>query len=166
MPLDADGILRPSFKVGDKVDYVYRGLRGGSGPGGMHGSLQGSLAKKIDQAGDQAVKHAFSKALEEKEGVRRRGQVDAVISDEEIRLVLENGDLVWAHPSELDRVDAVSALGDIVGPRSRSFKDALDEIEDEAVICTDCKEPIKGSVWWASKEARCTGCRNKKLGLA
>ncbi len=165
MPIDADGIIRPNFKVGDKVDYVYRGVRGGSGPGGQW-PIQGALAEKIKAHDDKTVKDAFSNALEEKEGTRKRAQIDAIVSEEEIRLIIEDtGDIVWAHPSEIEPVDAVSALGDIVGSRSKSLQDGLEEIEDEEVVCADCAQKIEGMVWWAVSEARCTPCRNKKLGL-
>ncbi len=62
-------------------------------------------------------------------------------------------------------MDAVSALGDIVGSRSKNLEDGLEEIEDEEVVCADCAQKIEGMVWWAVSEARCTPCRNKKLGL-
>jgi hypothetical protein len=169
------------FRQGDRVDYVYKGLRGGSGPGGDHGALQMSQQKatqgqQIVLPGGQTAhlpgtqaQNAFQKAIEEKEGTRRRGYIDAVCEPDEeegdIRVYLyDKEEYVWAHPSELEQLDAISQLGDVVGPNGRSLHDSL-EPDDTKDYCKDCEVEIKGEVQRMGFSKRCLPCHNKKLGI-
>jgi hypothetical protein len=158
-------IILPKFRPGDRVDYVYRGLRGGSGPGGQFGSMQGGISQTIKKAGDAEARNAFERAIEEKEGTRKRATIDAMVSEIEYRLIIEDSnELVWAHPHEIEALDPVSKLGDLVGVNSKTLQSGLDDIEDEVHICVDCNQPIEGVVNWLGKETRCDPCRNKALG--
>ena len=110
-------IIRPSWNPGDRVDYIPRGKSqnptvGGFGGGGFNMGVQ--------------------KAKEIKEGSRHRAVVDSVVDETTIRLMLtDTMETVWAHPDEVQGLDVVSALGDLVGPESRSLKEGLAKMKAE-----------------------------------
>jgi len=170
------------FKSGDRVDYVYKGLRGGSGPGGQFGALQQSQqkatqGKQIVLPGGQTAhlpgtqaQNAFQKATEEGEGTRRRGCIDSLVEPDnpegDIRVLLyDSMEYIWAHPAELEPLDAVSRLGDVVGPNGRGLAESINP-EDTKNYCKDCKEEITGEVIRFGFSKRCAPCHNKKLGKA
>ena len=181
------------FKPGDRVDYVYKGLRGGSGPGGQYGAPVSTKGKSIvvPQAippfagipgtgapapgggfqlaipGTSATS-AFQKAVEEGKGVRRRGVVDSIMDphdgDSEVRVLLyDSMDYVWAHPAELEALDAVSQLGDVIGPNGRGLNESL-TADDTRDTCKDCGEEITGEVMRMGFSKRCVPCHERKLG--
>ncbi len=155
-------IIWPKFTVGQTVDYVYNGARGGAGPGGQYGQPVSTKEKSIAVtqpiapfAGipgttgpapgggfqlaipDGHSSSLFQKAIEESQGARRRAVVDAVLDDNEYRLMLRDGQMVWAHASEVQTLDAISKLGDVVGPGSKTVKDLLPK-DAFVPACADC----------------------------
>ena len=172
------------FAPGMKVDWVPLSAESGA-PGGDHGAAHGPHAKpqppqqpqiilpgspaanpQISFAPSQA-QNAFDKAREEGAGRRFRATIDKKMSDGRWRITCDDTlETAWVEEGELEQLDSISQLGDLVGPRGKSLKDALDAIEDDVYDCHDCELPIRGSVYWMGKQSRCEDCRNKKLGLA
>ncbi len=133
-------IIRPNFLPGTRVDFVPR-PGNEHGPGGEHG---------LGKLPEHHVLSAHEKAIQEGQGVRKRAVIDAVIDDNQVRLMLTDSlELVWASPDEIEPLDSISTLGDLVGPASRSFKDALEtgqqEIEANAPAARfDVDDQVRG----------------------
>ncbi|HET6497221.1 MAG TPA: hypothetical protein VFH61_17880 [Thermoleophilia bacterium] len=169
------------YPPGAKADWVPRSASSGS-PGGQHGATHGPHAKPKPPSAPQIImpgssqaqptivpatqaQNAFDKAREEGAGRRFRVTIDKKMSDGQYRVTCDDTlETAWVDVHELEPLDSISQLGDLVGPRGKSLKDGLDEIEDEVFECFDCGQPIVGSVYWMGKQARDEGCRNKKLG--
>ncbi len=158
------------YPPGSKLDWVPRGDASGA-PGGDHGTSVGphALGPKKPEGlilpGTPAAT-AFNNATQTGQGRRYRVTVDKKMSDGRYRVILDDTlDTAWVEESELEGLDAITRLGDTVGPRGRSLEDALSDIVDDVHICHDCEEPIQGTIHWMGKQARCDDCRNKKLGL-
>ena len=186
-------LIRPKYSPGEHVDYVYKGLRGGAGPGGQYGLPVSAKAEKqipvpqpiqtfhgipgttqapngqhmLAVPGTKSEK-AFQKAIEVGQGARRRAIVDAKISDTEYRLMLrDNQEIVWAHVNEIEALDAISTLGDLVGPGGKSYQDLMDK-EDPTVHCADCQKPLPNEADHCTLNGlgrvRCKPCFDEKLG--
>jgi hypothetical protein len=109
-------IIRPKWNPGDRVDYVPKGK---------------SPQPTVQGFGGGGFNLGVQKATEIREGRRHRAVVDAVVDENTIRLMLtESMDTVWAHPDEVQGLDVVSALGDLVGPESRSLKEGLEAMKE------------------------------------
>lgn len=154
-------IIRPKFRVGDHVDYVCRNVRGGPGPGGSHGDIEAPTKSSL-------ASETFRKAGEEAHGVRKRAVVDAQVSDTEYRLLLrDNQETVWADASEIEPLDAISAIGDLVGAGGRSLRDLLDD-DDLIPTCADCDTRLPNDEdqhrLMGTGRARCGPCFTKRCG--
>lgn len=160
------------FPPGTKLDWVPRGPNSGA-PGGQHGVTHGPHAQppppgppKLILPGSQAAS-TFQNAQATGQGRRFRVTIDKRMSDGRYRVTCDDTmETAWVDEGELEPLDAVTRLGDTVGPRGKSLEDALGEIEDEVHTCVDCQQPIQGMVHWRGQEARDEECRNKRLGLA
>jgi len=186
-------IIYPNYAPGTHVDYVFKGIRGGCGPGGDFGAPISAEGKTIAVQqpvqpfagipgttgpapgggfslaipGTQASS-AFQKAVEEGTGARRRAVIDEKVSDTEYRLLLRTGELVWADYREIEPLDAISKLGDLVGPASRGIGDLL--ADDHLVPeCADCDVKLPNEEDQRTLNGvgriRCAPCFDKKLGL-
>lgn len=192
-PNDEKYLIRPKFSPGDLVDYVYKGTRGGAGPGGQYGLPVSTQSTQINMqqplqpfhgipgttqtpsgqhmlaVPNAASKSMFQKAIEEGKGARRRAVVDARLSDTEYRLMIrDSGDIVWAHVEEMEPLDAISNLGDLVGPGGKTLGDLANATEGfDIPKCADCAvalpAPEDQHKLNGLGRARCKGCFDKKL---
>jgi hypothetical protein len=105
------------FSEGDRVDYVPKGMS----------QTPGVSATSI---GAGYVSGAYD--AENKSEGRHRAVIDKIVDQTTVRIILtESMDTVWAHPMEIEQLDVVSKLGDLVGPESRSFKDGLEDLDED-----------------------------------
>lgn len=105
------------FNEGDRVDYVVKGLS--QQPGVMATSLG---AGYVSADSDDALE----------DGARKRAVIDKIVDERTVRIILTDSmETVWAHPDEIEALGAIDRMADMVGPESRSFKDGLEELDEE-----------------------------------